>query len=88
MVLSTGSSLGLPDFAQIEKIVAANKDILFVCYKMAAWYCEHLRSYQLVFSDTTSMCVVKMPELDDGVPLSAFRVQGVVMVTLNQYIIS
>ena len=30
MILSAGSCSGLPEFAQIERIVAANADILFV----------------------------------------------------------
>lgn len=47
MILSAGSCSALPEFVQIEKIVAANAEILFVCYKMAAWYSEHFRSYQL-----------------------------------------
>ena len=47
MILSAGSCSGLPEFAQIEKIIAADAAILFVCHKMTAWYCEHLRSYQL-----------------------------------------
>ena len=87
MILSTGSCSGLPEFAQIEKIVAVNSDILFVCHKMSTWYCEHLRSYQLICDDVSSMCVVKMPELNDVLPLSAYRVQGELMVTLRRYVI-
>lgn len=76
MILSAGSCSGLPEFAQIKKIVAANADILFVCQKMTAWYCEHLRSYQLHCNDVTTMCVVKLSELNEVLPLSVYRVQG------------
>ena len=47
MILSAGSCSGLPESPQIEKIVAANAEILFVCLKMTAWYSEHLRCYEL-----------------------------------------
>ena len=87
MILSTGSCSGLPEFAQIDKIVAANAELLFACHKMTAWYCEHLRSYQLLYSDVPSMCVLKMSELNDVLPLSAYRVQGELMVTLRRYVI-
>ena len=68
MIVSTGSCSGLPEFVQIEKIVAANTEILFVCKKTTAWYCEHLRSYQLIYSQLP--CVVKVSELNDVFPLS------------------
>lgn len=87
MIGSTGSCLGLPEFAQIVKIVTANTEILFVCHKMTAWYCEHLRSCQLHYSDAPSMCVVNMSQLNDVFPLSAYRVQGQLMVTLRRYVI-
>ena len=87
MILSAGSCSGLPEFAQIEKIIAADAAILFVCHKMTAWYCEHLRSYQLHCDDVTSMYVVNMSELNDVLPLSAYRVQGELMVTLRRFVI-
>ena len=87
MIISAGSCSGLPEFAQIERIVAANADILFVCLKMTAWYSEHLRSYELHCNDTTSMCVVKMSELNYVLPLPAYRVEGQLLVTLRRFII-
>lgn len=87
MILSTGSCSGLPEFAQIQKIVAVNTEIMFVCHKMTAWYCEHLRSYQLVCNEVPSLVVVQMSDLNDVFPLSAYRVQGEFMVTLRRYVI-
>lgn len=84
MILCTGSCSGLPEYAQIEKIVVANTEILFVCHKMTAY---DLRSYQLLCSDVTSMCVVRVSELNDVFPLSAYKVQGELMVTLRRYVI-
>lgn len=87
MILSFGSCSGLSEFAQIEKIVTANTEILFICHKMTAWYCEHLRSYQLLSGDIPATYVVKILELNDVLPLSAYRVQGELMVTLKRYVI-
>ncbi len=87
MILSSGSCSGLPAFVQIHKIVAVNVEILFVCHKLAAWYREHLRSYQLHCDSVTSMCVLKMSDLNDVLPLSAYMVQGELMVTLRRFVI-
>lgn len=54
---------------------------------MTGWYCEHLRSYQLLYSDVSSMFVVKISELNDVLPLSGYRIQGELMVTLRRYVI-
>lgn len=87
MMLCIGSCSGLPEFGQISQIVAANTDILFVCKKMTAWYHEHFRSYQLCYTDGPSMCVVKLSDLNDVFPLSAYKVQEKLMVTLKRFII-
>lgn len=87
MILSIGSCSGLSEFSQIKKIVTANTEILFICHKMTAWYCERLRSYQLLCSDIPSTYVVKILELNDVLPLSAYRVQGELMVTLKRHVI-
>lgn len=87
MMLSSGSCSGLPEFVRIEKILADNAEILFVCLKMTAWYSEHLRSYELHYNDSTPVCVVRMSELNDVFPLSSYRVQGQLMVTLRRYVI-
>lgn len=50
---------------------------------MTAWYHEHFRSYQLCYTDGPSMCVVKVADLIDVFPLSAYKVQGKLMVTLK-----
>lgn len=78
---------GLSEFAQIEKIVAANTAIMFICQKMTVWYCERLRSYQLICGDIPSTHVIKISELNDVLPLSAYRVQGEFTVTLKRYVI-
>lgn len=87
MILSTGACSGLPRFVQIQKIVAGNKKICFICHKMTAWYSEHLRSYELEGGDIPSMSVVQLSALNDVFPLSAYRINGKLMVTLKQYII-
>lgn len=87
MMLCIGSCSGLPEFGQITQIVAANPDILFVCKRMTAWYHKHFRSYQLCYTDGPCMCVVKLSDLYDVFPLSAYNVQGKLMVTLKRFVI-
>lgn len=86
MILCIGSCSGLPEFGQITQIVAANPDILFVCKRMTARYQEHFRSYQLLYTDGPCMCVVKLCDVYDVFPLSAYNVQGKLMVTLKRCI--
>lgn len=85
MILCTGACSGLPEFGQITQIIAANPEIMFVCKKMTAWYREHLRSYQLSSMDASY--VIKQSELNDIFPLSAYNVQGELMVTLKQFVL-
>lgn len=87
MMLCVGSCSGLPEFAQITQIVAAPPDILFVCKKMTAWCYEHFRSFELCYTDGPSICVVKLPDLTDVFPLSAYKVHGKLMVTLKQFVV-
>ncbi len=91
MVVSAGSCSGLPDFRQITQIVAVHTEIMFVCRVMSAWYHEHLRSYEVCYSDVTPppppLCVVPLSELNDVFPLSAYRIGGKLMVTLKRYIL-
>lgn len=85
MILSIGPCSGLSEFSQIKK--TANTEILFICHKMTACYCEHLRSYQSTSYQLVVIVMVKISELNDVLPLSAYRVQGELMVTLKQYVI-
>lgn len=88
MVVSAGSCSGLPEFRQITQIVAVHTEIMFVCRVMSAWYHEHLRSYEVCYSDVTlPLCVVPLSELNDVFPLSAYRISGKLMVTLKRYIL-
>lgn len=87
MMLCIVSCSGLPEFGQIIQIVAANPDILFICKKMTAWYHEHFRSYKLCHTDGPSMCVVELSDLNNVFPLSAYKVQGKLMVTLKRFVI-
>lgn len=57
MVFSVGSCSGLPDFRQIEKIIAIKTDIIFISRHITLWYNEHLRVYELC-SSHLSTCFV------------------------------
>lgn len=88
MVVSAGSCSGLPEFRQITQIFAIHTEIMFVCRVMSAWYHEHLRSYEVCYSNVTpSLSVVPLSELNDVFPLSAYRIGGKLMVTLKRCIL-
>lgn len=86
MMLSVGSCSGLPKFKQIQKIVAINSEILFVCKVMTEWYHEHFRSYELCNSTNPSLSVVQLNELNDVFPHPAYRFGDNFIVTLRRYI--
>jgi len=86
MVISAGSLSGLPEFKVISQIVAVNSEVLFVCKPMSAWYIEHIRSYELCSSHVTSLCVIRMSELNEVFPLSCYIVKGRMVVTPKRYI--
>lgn len=87
MIPSVGSCSGLPTFMQIKQIVAINTDVLFVCNTMTVWYHEHLRSFEVCYSTSPSLCVVQLKELNDVFLLSAYRYGDNLIVTLRRYIL-
>uniref|UniRef100_A0A3B3SCE4 exodeoxyribonuclease III n=1 Tax=Paramormyrops kingsleyae TaxID=1676925 RepID=A0A3B3SCE4_9TELE len=46
---------------------------------MSAWYTEHLRSYELCSNHFSTLCVVKVSELNEVFPLSGYIVKGRMM---------
>lgn len=86
MLLSVGSCAGLPEFRQIQQVLVVNTNVVFICKHMFAWYHEHLRSYE-VCKSSSSLVVTKLEDLNDIVPLSAYRVKGQLFVTLKRYIL-
>ena len=53
---------------------------------MAAWYHEHLRSYE-VCKSSASLFVTELKDLNDVFPLSVYRAKGKPFVTLKLYFV-
>lgn len=70
MILSAGSTSGLPDFGKILEIyIVLACQVCFVIEPFTAYYVEHLRSYHLVKKNRTECLLVKPEDLNDYVPL-------------------
>ena len=77
MVVSAGYCSGLPEFRQITQVVAVHTEIMFVCRVMSAWYHEHLRSYEVCYSDVTPpLCVVPLSEHNKVFPFQHTELVG------------
>lgn len=70
MILSYGSTGGLPDFAEIIQIAILDNCVHFIVKLLAAWYEEHLRSFQLEGTGKMEQ------KLGDVYPLAAYSVGG------------
>lgn len=60
-ILSYGSTGGLPDFAEIIQIAILDNCVHFIVNLLAAWYEEHLRSFQL--EGTGKMALLEQQKL-------------------------
>lgn len=85
MILTVGSSDGLPAFVEIVQILIEQNGLNFIAKKWKSWYTEHLRSYELT-SCQTELILVEHSELADYYPLAAYMVHGKRMVTLKRYV--
>ena len=84
MILTTGSTAGLPDFVEIVHLIILQDNLSFVVRRLSAWYTEHLRSFELV-SSVNELDVLDINELTDYYPLVSYTVGGKCMVTLKRY---
>ncbi|KAJ4938637.1 hypothetical protein JOQ06_003247 [Pogonophryne albipinna] len=84
MILCYGSTGGLTDFVEIIQIAILDNCVHFIVKLLAAWYEEHLRSFQL--EDTGEMALLDQQTLGDVIPLAAYSVGGKRLVTLKRHI--
>ena len=84
MILTYGSTGGLPDFADIVQIAILDNCIYFIVKLPAAWYEEHIRSFYLEV--TGKMALLDQQKLGDVHPLAAYSVGGKRLVTLKRHI--
>jgi hypothetical protein len=81
--VSVGQEGGLPQFSRIEQILLVNSDVMFLCREHKSCYIEHLRSYKLYPGNLT---VNNILELNDSLPLSAYHVEGQLLLTPKRFI--
>ena len=84
MFVSVGQEGGLPQFSKIEQILLVDNQIVFVCKTHTSYYIEHLRSYELSSGNLT---VHLLQELNDPLPLSAYRTDGRLLLTPRRFIL-
>lgn len=84
MIVSYGSTGGLPDFAEIVQIAILDNCVRFIMKLLAAWYEEHLRSFQL--DDAGKITSLEQKKLGDVYPLGAYTVRRKGLVTLKRHI--
>ena len=85
MVLPYGSTGGISDFVMISQIVIVDGSVSFIVKMLNSWYDEHFRAFMLDHS--WKMTLVQQSELGDTYPLTAYFVEGKLMVTLKRHII-
>lgn len=88
MILSAGSTSGLPDFGRILEIcIVSDSQVCFVIEPFTAYYVEHLRSYQLVKKNPECL-LVKPEDLNDYVPLMSYFIRGCLLVTPKTFLLN
>ncbi|XP_073718055.1 uncharacterized protein [Misgurnus anguillicaudatus] len=84
MFVSVGQEGGLPQFSKIQQILLVNNDATFLCQGHTSHYTEHLRSYELYPGNAT---VHSVSELNDNSPLSAYSVEGKLLLKPKRFIL-
>lgn len=84
MILTYGSTGGLPDFVEIIQMFILESSLYFIVKKLNAWYLEHLRSFLLETCKEVNL--VHHLSLQDVHPPAAYRLTGMHVVTLKRYI--
>ncbi|KAK3517071.1 hypothetical protein QTP86_019465, partial [Hemibagrus guttatus] len=69
MVVAHGSLAGLPEFCEIVHMIVLHKSLTFIIKKLAAWYLEHYRAYEVAISTAGKLRLVEAHELRDQYPL-------------------
>lgn len=86
MIVVHGHLFGLPEFAEILQICILQGKIHFVVKKLAAWYRDHFRAFELSMSHVKEMVLIEHGECLDDYPLAAYSVAGMRLVTLKRHV--
>lgn len=57
----------------------------FLCRKLASWYIEHLRCYEVC--ETTDVEILEVDDLNDKHPLTCYVIQGKTVVSLKKFLL-
>lgn len=74
MLVCSGSTAGLPDFAEVLRIMLICDKLTFFVRLQNALYNEHLRGYKL--ENTASLLLLAHGDLKDFYPLVAYTLAG------------
>lgn len=88
MILSVGSTSGLPDFGRILEIcIVLATHVCFMIEPFTAYYVQHLQSYHLVKKTPSECLLVKPEDLNDSIPLVSYFIQGRLLVTPKTFLL-
>ncbi|XP_013889855.1 uncharacterized protein LOC106537035 [Austrofundulus limnaeus] len=88
MILSTGSTSGLPNFGQIlEVCIVLESNVCFIIEPFTSHYVEYLRSYHLVKKNPPECLLVKPEDLNDYLPLVSYFIRGRLLVTPKTFLL-
>ena len=85
MFVSVGVSGALSKFCKLAQIYLVSQNISFLCCDFDSWYVEHLRSYELSATQT-SLSIHQQSDFNDSVPLSAYKIDGLLLLTPKRFI--
>ena len=89
MILSVGSTSGLPNFGRILEIcIVLAGHVCFFVEPFSTYYVEHLRSYHLVKKIPAECFLVKPEDLNDYMPLVSYFVQGHLLATPRTFLLN
>ncbi|KAK3506026.1 hypothetical protein QTP70_019474 [Hemibagrus guttatus] len=81
-ITAHGSLAGLPEVCEIVHMIVLHKSLTFIVKKLAAWYLEHYRAYDVAISTAGKLRLVEAHELRDQYPLAHCMVDGRCLISL------
>lgn len=81
-----GSVGGLPEFAEILQMCILENTLIFICKKLASWYREHYRAFEIQAPSAKEIVLAELSELIDDYPLVDYKCGSLRMITLKRYI--
>lgn len=85
MIIVHGSVGGLPEFAEILQMCILENTLIFICKRLALWYREHYRAFELQSSPLKEIVLADLNELTDIYPLVGYKCGTLRMVILKRY---